>query len=107
MNPRRILRYAAAGFAALALVYGVRAWDGASNDVTLRYDGAPAGELEVVLRDADGARLRQATFGAGAERAHVVQLPRGTFEATLRVGEEAPVRRSFAVEGDAAVEVRY
>lgn len=104
---RRVLRYAAVACAALALVYAVRAWEHASNDVTLVYRGAPPGELVVTLRATDGARLRRAHFGAAAQRSHIVQLPRGTFEATLESDDAPPVRRTFEVTGDATVDLRY
>lgn len=104
---RRLLRYAAVACAALALVYAVRAWEHASNDVTLTYRDAPPGELIVTLRDTDGARLRRAHFGARARRSHTVQLPRGTFEATLQAGEAPAVRRTFEVTGDATLDLRY
>lgn len=104
---RRLLRYGAVAFAALALIYGVRAWEEATNDVTLRYLGAPPGEFEVTVRNEEGERLRRAHFAASVERQHVVQLPPGRFEATLRAATGEPVRRSFTVEGETTIELNF
>lgn len=100
------LRYGAVICAALALAYGARVWDDAANDVTLRYLGAPRGPMTVDLRDADGERMRRTEFSAGVARSHAVQLPRGEFQARLRVGEATRTRR-FVVAGDGVIELKW
>jgi len=103
---RDILRYGAVIFAALAVAYGGRVWDEASNDVLLSYRGAPAGLMVVDIRDGDGERMRRTEFSSAVRRSHSVQLPRGYFEARMRVGQVSR-RTEFAVEGDGAVDVRW
>lgn len=106
MRLRDVAKYAAVVCAALAVAYGARVWDEASNEVALSYAGAPAGPLAVDIRDADGQRMRRTEFSANASRQHIVQLPRGRFEARLRVGDDRR-RIGFFVEGDGAVEVDW
>lgn len=103
---RRFLRYAAVALAAMSVAYGARVWDEAQNDVRLTYRGAPEGLFIVDIRDDEGARMRRAEFSPTVGRQHTVQLPRGRFEARLRVGE-ATRRRAFDVEGDGSIEVDW
>lgn len=105
-SARDLLRYGAVVFAAMALAYAARAWEAASNDVTVIYRGAPPGALVVELRDEGGDRLRRSEFAAGAERRHVVQLPSGRFEARMIVDDRRAMRR-FVVDGDAAIEIAW
>lgn len=106
IGARDVAKYAAVVCAALAVAYGARVWDEASNEVALSYSGAPPGALAVDIRDDDGERMRRTEFSAAARRQHVVQLPRGRFEARLKVGQ-AQRDIGFVVEGDGAVEVRW
>lgn len=103
---RRLLRYAAVAFAALAVAYGARAWEQASNDITLVYR-APRGALTVVIEDAEGQRLRRTQFGDQVEKRHTVQLPPGAFTATLTGPDGRRAHHRFTVEGDATVEVVF
>lgn len=100
---RRLLRYAAAACAALALVHAVRAFQQSARDVRLVYT-APPGELIVELVDDEGTRVRRTVF-AGAERSHAVRLPDGRYRARMRLGDAAPVQQAFEVRGDGVVEV--
>ena len=102
---RRLLRYAVGICAALALIYGVRTYNDASIDVTLVY-GAPPGQLEVVLRDAEGERLRRSVFG-GPERRHSVTLPRGRYRAELRMAGRSPAYRAFEVNDASTIELNW
>lgn len=105
-GPRDILRYAAVVCAALAIAYGARVWDEAANDVVLSYRGAPDGLLVVEIVDDEGARMRRTEFSPGARRSHDMQLPQGTFDAALRVGEDRR-RVRFVVDGDRAIELDW
>lgn len=105
-GPKDLLRYAAVVCAALAVAYGARVWDQASNDVVLSYRGAPPGPLAVDIRDDDGERMRRTEFSASARRSHTVQLPLGTFEARMRVGETQQ-RARFVVHDDGAIEIDW
>jgi hypothetical protein len=102
---KRLLRYTMVLFAALALAQGLRVFQGSSRDVILVYT-APAGPLEVELRDADGDHLRRARFAAQAERQHSLQLPDGTYEARLQVNDHRQ-RVPFVVRDDGAVDIRW
>ncbi len=102
---RRLLRYAFAAFAALAVVFAARAWDAGAHDVGLRYT-APPGTLSVTLFDGEGVRLRHTVFGR-IERQHEVSLPAGRFTAELALDDGRAVTRAFEVVGDGAVEVRW
>ncbi len=102
---RRLLRYAAAACAALALVHAVRAFQQSARDVRLVYT-APPGELTVELVDDEGTRVRRTVF-TGAERAHAVRLPDGRYRARMRLGAGEAVHQPFEVRGDGLVEVRF
>ncbi len=101
----RLLRYAAAACAALALVHAVRAFQQSARDVRLVYR-APPGELTVELVDGEGTRVRRTVF-AGDDRTHAVRLPDGRYRARMRLGDAAPVQRAFEVRGDGVVEVPF
>ena len=103
---RRLLRYGAAAFAALAVAYGARAWDQASNDITLVYR-APPGALTVSIEDADGERMRRTHFGERVSKRHTVQLPLGAFTARMTGADGREALHAFTVEGDATVEVLF
>ncbi len=102
---RRLLRYAAVAFAALAFAYGARAWQAASRDVTLVYH-APAGVLRVTLTDGDGDRLRHSVF-YGSERGHIVQMAEGPYTVTLEVDGVGVRKREIQVTEIPTIEVRW
>lgn len=94
------------GLAAGGLILGLRAWQGASREVKLRYE-APAGELTVTIRDAEGRKVRRATFGGATERQHAMRLPEGQYTVLLELPGRDAVQRVFGVAEDAAVLVEW
>lgn len=87
---RRLLRLVAVACLALGIASALKAFGVGGRTVLVSYH-APAGALEVTLRDAEGAMLRRTRFAAETGRSHQVELPEGTFDAELRV--EGQVRR--------------
>lgn len=102
---RRLLRYGAAALLALAFVYGARAWQAASREVTFVYH-APAGVLRVTLTDARGERLRTSEFH-GADRAHTIRLAEGTYDVELDVEAAGTRVRAVEVSDQPTIEVRW
>lgn len=99
LNRRSLLGLA---LAAGGVILGLRAWQGSSRTVSLRYE-APQGELTVTIRDADGKKLRRTTFGAQTERQHEMRLPDGSYRADLDLAGRPRVVRPFQVSEDAAL----
>ena len=93
--------------AVVGLVHAARQVGAARREVVLVYERVPAGPFEVEVRDADGALVRRAAFAAGAERTHPMQLAEGRYAVHLRVGSAAPSAYPIAVQGDAAIAVRW
>jgi hypothetical protein len=89
------------GLAAVGMVFGLRAWQSSSREVTVRYD-APPGELTVIIRDAAGQRVRRSSFGPGVERQHALRLPDGQYRVEMRVGGRIQTR-PFMISQDAAL----
>lgn len=94
------------GLAAGGLILGLRAWQGSSRSITLRYE-APPGELTVTIRDTDGKKLRRTTFGPGVERQHAMRLPDGAYAAHLELADRPAVARPFTIQEDAAVLIEW
>ncbi len=91
------------GFACLivGIGYGVRAMSDVHNDVHLVYrvNDAP---MRVLIRDAEGTKLRQTEF-SGPPFEHDVVLPVGTYEAVITQSGHTFRPVSFRVEGDGPV----
>lgn len=103
MNRRRIIGLAlVAGTVALALT----TLKGADRAVSVRYE-APPGPLTVTVSTPDGTRVRRTTFAADAERQHDISLQDGHFRARLELPGRPGVDRSFQVEGDGALLIRW
>lgn len=93
--------------AALGLVHAARQVGAARREVVLRYARVPSGPFEVEVRDAEGVLVRRATFAAGAERVHPMQLADGRYAVHLRAGGAAPVPHRIEVQGDATITVPW
>ena len=105
MTRKRLLRYAAVVFGALALVQGVRTWEGSQRAVKIVYQ-APPGPLNVVITDAANHRISRVFFGDGVERNHALKLTDGQYSAQLTLaGYER--HRSFEVEVDRTIEIKW
>jgi len=102
---KRLLRYGAVAFVALALAYGARAWEAASRDVTLVYH-APPGPLRVTITDEDGDRLRTTEF-RGGERSHAVELADGRYTVRLEVEGVGERVRTIEIDERPTREVRW
>ena len=84
---RRALRLAAVACLAFGVAAALKAFGVGGRTILLSYH-APAGALEVTLRDGEGAMLRRTRFAAEASRSHEVDLPEGTFDAELRLDRQ-------------------
>jgi hypothetical protein len=103
---RRLLRYALAALAALALAFSMRAWEARGRTVRLAYD-APPGALVVTIRDDDGRMARRAEFGPGIERQHEITLPDAEWRVELRMGQERRMRTVVTGPGQDTVRVDW
>lgn len=105
MTRKRLLRYAAVVFGALALVQGVRSWEGSQRAVQIVYR-APPGPLNVVITDKKNHRISRVFFGDGAERNHRLKLGDGEYSAQLTLaGYER--HHTFDIEGSQTVEITW
>ena len=102
---KRVGRYAAVIFAALAVTQAVRVGQGMSREIELVLS-VPTGLTAVTIRTESGDFVRRTEF-SGPPTVLSLKLPDGSYFATIAPEGRKEIIRSFVVAGDNRIKVAY